>query len=164
MNRSNWIPAALAAITAAILPACDLVVLPEIKPGVTTGGEVRAKMGNPGFEFTNNDGTVTWEYTRQPAGVHCYMITLGPDQVVRKLEQVLNESNYAKAREGMTRDQIRRLLGKPANRMVFDNLREEVWEWHIEGMPHNELTYFNVHFDTGSGLVKKAGKRVEVRG
>ena len=164
MNRSNWIPAALAAITAAILPACDLVVLPEIKPGVITGGEVRAKMGNPGFEFANDDGTVTWEYTRQPAGVHCYMITLGPDQVVRKLEQVLNESNYAKAREGMTRDQIRRLLGKPANSTVFDNLREEVWEWHIEGMPHNELTYFNVHFDTGSGLVKKAGKRVEVRG
>ena len=31
-------------------------------------------------------------------------------------------------------------------------------------MPHNELTYFNVYFDTGSGLLKKAGKRVEVRG
>ena len=55
-------------------------------------------------------------------------------------------------------------IGKPANKMVFDNLREEVWEWHIEGMPHNELTWFNVYFDTGSGLVKKAGKRVEIRG
>ena len=162
--KTNWISAALAAISAAILPACDIVILPEIKPGITTAVEVRAKMGNPGFEFRNEDGTVTWEYTRQPAGVHCYMITLSADQVVRKLEQVLNESNYAKAREGMTREQIRRLLGKPANKMVFDNLGEEVWEWHIEGMPHNELTWFNVYFDTGSGLVKKAGKRVEIRG
>jgi len=164
MKKTHWISAALATITAAILPACDLVVLPEIKPGITTAVELRAKMGNPGFEFTNDDGTVTWEYTRQPAGVHCYMITLGPDQVVRKLEQVLNEGNYAKAREGMTRDQIRRLLGKPANRMVFDNLREEVWEWKIEGVPPNQPTFFNVHFDTGSGLVKKAGKRVEAVG
>ncbi len=164
MKKTHWISAALAAITAAILPACDIVVLPEIKPGVTTAVEVRAKMGNPGFEFTNDDGTVTWEYTRQPAGVHCYMITLGPDQVVRKLEQVLNEGNYAKAREGMTRDEIRRLLGKPANRMVFDNLREEVWEWKIEGVPANQPTFFNVHFDTGSGMVKKAGKRVEAVG
>ena len=121
-------------------------------------------MGNPALEFTNDDGTVTWEYTRQPAGVHCYMITLGPDQVVRKLEQVLNESSYAKAREGMTRDQVRRLLGKPANKMVFDNLREEVWEWKIEGVPPNQPTFFNVYFDTGSGLVKKAGKRVEAVG
>ena len=164
MKKTNWVAAALAAIAGAILPACDIVVLPEIKPGITTGVEVRAKMGNPGFEFRNNDGTVTWEYTRQPAGVHCYMITLSADQVVQKLEQVLNDSNYARAREGMSRDQVRRLLGKPANKMVFDNLHEEVWEWHIEGMPHNELTYFNVYFDTGSGLVKKAGKRVEIRG
>jgi hypothetical protein len=164
MKKTNWISAALAAISAAILPACDIIVLPEIKPGITTGVEVRAKMGNPGFEFRNEDGTVTWEYTRQPAGVHCYMITLGPDQVVRKLEQVLNESSYAKAREGMTRDQVRRLLGKPANKMVFDNLREEVWEWKIEGVPPNQPTFFNVYFDTGSGLVKKAGKRVEAVG
>ena len=164
MKKTNWISAALAAISAAILPACDIIVLPEIKPGITTGVEVRAKMGNPGFEFRNEDGTVTWEYTRQPAGVHCYMITLGADQVVRKLEQVLNESNYPKAREGMTRDQIRRLLGKPANKMVFDNLREEVWEWHIEGTPHNEETYLNVFFDTSSGLLKKAGKRVAMKG
>jgi uncharacterized protein (DUF2126 family) len=87
-----------------------------------------------------------------------------PSQLWADLEQVLNDANYAKAREGMDRNQIRRLLGKPANIMVFDNLREEVWEWKIEGMPHTELTWFNVYFDTGSGRVKKAGKRVEVRG
>ena len=67
-------------------------------------------MGNPGYEFGNDDGSVTWEYTRQPSGVHCYMITLGPDRIVQKLEQVLNDANYAMAREGMDRDQIRRLL------------------------------------------------------
>ena len=121
-------------------------------------------MGNPGFEFRNEDGSVTWEYSRQPAGVHCYMITLGPDQIVRSLDQVLTEANFAKAREGMTRDQIRRLLGRPASSVVFDNLHEEVWEWHIEGTPHNEETYLDIFFDTSSGLLKKAGKRVAMKG
>jgi hypothetical protein len=164
MKPSNWISAAIAAIATAILPGCDTAVLQEIKPGITTAVEVRARMGNPGFEFRNEDGSVTWEYTRQPAGVHCYMITIGADQIVRKLDQVLTEANYAKAREGMTRDQVRRLLGRPANSVVFDNLREEIWEWKIEGTPHNEETYFNAHFDTGSGLLKKAGKRVAMKG
>jgi outer membrane protein assembly factor BamE (lipoprotein component of BamABCDE complex) len=164
MKTRNWIAAAVAAIATAILPGCDSAALYEIKPGITTAAEVRAKMGNPGYEFRNEDGSVTWEYTRQPAGVHCYMVTIGTDQIVRQLDQVLTDANYARAREGMNRVQIRRLLGKPANIMVFDNLREEVWEWRIEGMPHNELTWFNVYFDTGSGLLKKAGKRVEVRG
>jgi hypothetical protein len=62
MTLTQRIAAAATAILA-LLPACDLVVLPEIKPGITTGVEVRAKMGNPGFEFRNEDGTVTWEYT-----------------------------------------------------------------------------------------------------
>jgi hypothetical protein len=30
-------------------------------------------------------------------------------------------------------------------------------------MPHNEETYLNVFFDTGSGLVSKAGKRVAMK-
>jgi hypothetical protein len=162
MKSTNWITAAIAAI-ATILPGCDSFVLQDIKPGVTTAVEVRANMGNPGYEFRNEDGGVTWEYTRQPSGVHCYMISFGPDQIVQKVDQVLNETNYAKVQAGMSRDEIRRLLGKPARVETFNNLREEVWEWRIEGVPHNEETYFNVFFDTDSGLVKKAGKRVAMK-
>jgi len=163
MKLPAWITAAASAVCAA-LPGCDLLLTQDIRPGVTTADEVRARMGPPGFEFRNDDGSVTWEYTRQPAGVHCYMVTLGPDRIVSRFEQVLNDANYARAREGMERNAIRRLLGQPGRIEVFDNLREEVWEWRIEGTPHNEVTYFNVHFDTGTGLVKRAGKRVEMKG
>jgi hypothetical protein len=164
MKMTRWISAAVSAIATALLPACDLVVLPEIKPGITTAREVLARMGNPGYEFSNEDGSVTWEYTRQPSGVQCYMITLGPDRIVQKFEQVLNDANFLNARVGMTKEQIRRLFGQPARVQVFDNLREEVWEWKVEGMPPNQPTFFNVYFDTGSGLVKKAGKRFESLG
>ena len=45
-----------------------------------------------------------------------------------------------------------------------DNLGEEIWEWRIEGTPPMDETYFMVHFDLGSGGVKKTSKRVVQRG
>ena len=164
MKLPTWISAAASAIVAAALPACDYVNLKEIKPGVTTQADVRSRMGEPGFIHWNDDGTATWEYARQPNGSSCYMITFGQDHVVAKVEQVLNDANYAKVRVGMSKDDIRRLLGAPGSKQTFDNLREEIWEWRIEGTPPMDETYFMVHFDTDNGGVKKTSKRVAVKG
>jgi hypothetical protein len=74
---------------------------------------------------------------------------------------VLNEASYGLLRPGMSKDDVRRRYGQPARKQVFANLREEIWEWRIEGeMPLDE-TYFMVHFDTGHGAVKKSSKRIE---
>ena len=164
MKLPTWISAAASAIVAAALPACDYVNLKEIKPGVTTQADVRSRMGEPGFIHWNDDGTATWEYARQPNGSSCYMITFGQDHVVARVEQVLNDANYAKVRVGMSKDDIRRLLGAPGSKQLFDNLREEIWEWRIEGVPSTEETYFMVHFDTGHGVVKKTSRRVAMKG
>lgn len=164
MKLPTWITTAATAIVATALPACDYVNMQEIKVGLTTQAEVRARMGEPGFVHWNDDGTATWEYARQPNGSSCYMITFNKDQIVSKLEQVLNDANYAKVREGMSKDDIRRLLGAPGSKVMFNNLHEEIWEWRIEGMPAMDETYFMVHFDTGHGGVKKTSKRVQQRG
>lgn len=164
MTLSQWISTAATAIASALLPACDSVVLQEIKPGVTTAAEVRSRLGNPGAEFTNPDGSVTWEYTRQPQGVDCYMITLNREQIVVSMDQVLNDTNYAAVGEGMSQPEILRLLGTPASKVVYNNLQEEILEWRIRGMTASEETYFNAHFDLSSGLLKKAGKRVAQHG
>lgn len=164
MSQTGFFAAIVSAIAAALLPACDAVNLPQIQPGVTTAAEVEQRMGEPGFRFSNDDGTVTWEYSRQPMGVHCYMISFDRSQVVSRVEQVLDDEHYAQARPGMSHDQIRRLLGAPGSRTVFNNLREEVWEWRIQGMPPMDETYFMVHFDTDSGMVKKTSRRVEAKG
>ena len=164
MNFKAWISALFAALAAALLPACDIVNLPKIKPGVSTAAEVRARMGEPGMVHWNDDGTATWEYARQPNGSNCYMITFGQDHVVAKVEQVLNDANYAKVRIGMSKDDIRRLLGAPGSKQVFNNLGEEIWEWRIEGMPPMDETYFMVHFEIDNGGVKKTSKRVAPKG
>ncbi|PKO38417.1 MAG: hypothetical protein CVU33_08815 [Betaproteobacteria bacterium HGW-Betaproteobacteria-6] len=160
MKFSAWITAAASAVIA-VLPGCDYVNLQEMKPGITTQAEVRARMGDPGFVHWNDDGTATWEYARQPNGTSCYMISFNSNQVISKIEQVLNEANYGKVRVGMSKDDIRRLFGAPARKQLFDNLGEEIWEWRIEGVPPMEETWFMVHFDTENGGVKKTSKRVE---
>lgn len=164
MNLPAWLAATAAAVGAAILPACDAINLREFKPGVSTAAEVRARMGEPGAEFRNADGTVTWEYNRQPNGTECHMLTFGPDQVLLKIEQVLNEANFAKIHAGLDKDEVRRRLGRPGSKAVYERLREEVWEWRIAGTLPTEETYFHVHFDADSGLVKKTSRRVEQKG
>lgn len=164
MKLPAWITTAATAIVAAALPACDYVNMQEIRPGITTQAEVRSRMGEPGFVHWNDDGTATWEYARQPNGTNCYMITFGSNQVVSNVEQVLNDGNFTRVREGMSKDDIRRLFGAPASKVVFANLNEEIWEWRIEGMPPMEETYFAVHFDTHHGGVRKTSKRVQQKG
>lgn len=164
MNLPAWLSAAATTLIAAVLPACDFINLPEIKPGRTTANEVRQRLGEPGAQYANADGSVTWEYDRQPNGIHCYMITIGPDQIVRALDQVLTENNFAKAAAGMTKTEIRRLYGRPGSIQTFPNLHQEVWEWRIEGTPPMDETYFMVHFDRDSGLLLKTSKRVATKG
>ncbi|MDE2441112.1 MAG: hypothetical protein KGP14_08810 [Betaproteobacteria bacterium] len=164
MKLPVWISAAVSAFVATLRPAGDYVNLKKIKPGVTTQTEVLSRMGKPGFIHWNDDGIGIWEYTRQPNGSSCYMISIGPDQVVRQVEQVLNEANYAKVRMGMSKDDIRRRFGIPASKQTFNNLHEEIWEWRIEGLAPLDETYFMVHFDADTGGVKKTATRVEMKG
>ncbi|MCL2346572.1 MAG: outer membrane protein assembly factor BamE [Desulfobulbus sp.] len=164
MTKPGLFATLVSLLTAALLPACDAINLPQIQPGITTAAEVLERMGEPGYRYDNDDGTATWEYSRQPNGVHCYMISFDRQQVVSRLDQVLNDANYARVQPGMSREQIRRLLGAPGSRTTFRNLGEEVWEWRIEGMPVMDETYFMVHFDTATGLVKKTSRRVEAKG
>lgn len=164
MTKARFFATLATALASALLPACDVVNLPQIRPGETTAGEVLERMGEPGFRHRNGDGTATWEYSRQPAGVHCYMISFDDQQVVARFEQVLGDAYFARVRPGMRQDEIRRLLGAPATRTVFDNLGEEIWEWHVEGTLPTDETYFMVHFDTHHGTVKKSSQRVQPKG
>lgn len=164
MKLPEWMGIAGATVVAAVLPACDFVNLQELKPGVSAAAEVRSRMGNPAQEYRNADGTVTWEFNRQPNGIDCYMITIGPDQIMQKIEQVLTEANLAKVVAGMDRDEIRRLLGGPGSKTTYRNTNEEVWDWRVKGMIPTEEAHFHVHFDAATGLVKTTSRRVEVRG
>lgn len=144
------------ALTTLALPGCDYVALKELKPGVSTAREVRARMGPPNHEWPNEDGSVTWEYSRQPQGVECFMLTLGPDQVLRGIEQVLTAANFARIERGMTRLEVQRRLGRPARAEFFQLKQEEVWSWLTDHRMPGQRVYFVVTFDAGGRVVGSA--------
>jgi outer membrane protein assembly factor BamE (lipoprotein component of BamABCDE complex) len=145
------------------LGGCKPYGLAQIQPGVTTDAEVRQWLGEPGMEWRNEDGSVTLEYSGQPAGTQCHMITVGPDRIVRSVEQVLNERNFARIKAGMVREEVQRIIGRPANTQFFALSQERVYNWNVDGGPTiTDPVFFTVHFDT-SGHVTRTSMNVQYR-
>jgi outer membrane protein assembly factor BamE (lipoprotein component of BamABCDE complex) len=91
------------------------------------------------------------------------MITIGADGVLRAIDQVLNERGFARIERGMTGNDVRRILGKPASRQYFELSRETVWNWRIESQPPSDPMFFTVHFNT-DGRVVKTSRNIDYRG
>ena len=147
--------ALLSGLLAAFLPACDVVNLDKLKPGVTTMAQTREIMGEPTMEWQDPDGSVTWEYPRTPNGIVNYMMDFGPDKILRAVRQVLTEENFSSVYQGMTREQIRRLLGQPASEEYYSLKKEYVWDWKIKSESGYNY-FFDVYFDE-AGYVIRSG-------
>lgn len=145
------------------LGGCERYLMSDIRPGVTTRGEVQEHMGSPGIEWRNEDGTLVWEYSMQPEGTTCYQLTIDAMGVVQRVEQVLTEANMARIVPGMSAEQVRRLIGKPARKQYFSLKKETAWDWFIGRNAALERRYFNVFFDP-TGAVVRTGEQVELGG
>jgi hypothetical protein len=131
--------------------ACDLKRINELEQGVSTEAEVREKFGEPAAIYTEEDGTRTLEYPRQPAGQINYMITIDAEGKMGAMRQVLKTTNFAKIQLGWDKTQVRRLLGKPAKIQRFDLKKEEIWDWRFSDGQESKI--FSVSFDL-EGRVK----------
>src|SRR5436309_4277210 len=116
--------------------------------------QVQAKLGAPETIRKNADGSEVWEYPRGPLGVETYMVTLGSDRVVREVRQVLSDETISKLHVGMSRDEVRRLLGRPRDISFSDLNDEEIWSWRYRewGVRNMELY---AQFDRPTGVLKK---------
>lgn len=147
--------ALLCSLLAALgLPGCDRAALQELQPGVSTAREVKERMGPPNYEWHNEDGSVTWEFSRQPEGTECFMATIGPDQVLRSIEQVLNDASFERIQPGMTPQEVQRRLGKPARKEYFELKQEHVWSWLIDRRMPGQKVYFTVSFNADGRVVR----------
>jgi len=119
--------------------------------------QVQAKLGAPETIRKNADGSEVWEYPGGPLGRQTYMVTLGSDRAVQEVHQVLNDEYFSRVHAGMSRDEVRRLLGRPGEIMVFGARDEEVWSWRYQ---QQNPMFFNVLFDRTAGTVR-AIQRIE---
>ena len=121
--------------------------------------QVQAKLGVPETVRKNADGSEVWEYPGGPLGRQTYMVTLGSDRAVREIHQVLGDEYFSRVRAGMSRDEVRQLLGKPGEVMMFSARNEEVWTWRYQ---EQNPMFFNVLFDRSAGTVRSSQRLEEI--
>ncbi len=144
----------LALLLPALLAAC--ASFSAVNPG-SSARKVETLMGAPANVWKDADGSEVWEYPRGPFGVETYMVTLGPDRAVREVRQVLSDEYISKLHVGMSRDEVRRLLGKPRD-IGYSGLNdEEIWSWRYResGVRNMELY---VQFDRPTGTLKSISR------
>jgi len=154
----RWL-AGLASLLA-LLGGCDERRAAQLQVGVSTEAQVRAAFGAPQAVHDEPGGGRTFEYSRQPEGQTCFMITLGPDGVMTALQQVLAPAYFARVRSGMSREDLRRLLGRPAKVWEFPLKREIVWDWRWNDGGQNRV--FSATFDW-EGRLQHAGSGPDPR-
>jgi len=121
--------------------------------------QVQARMGKPETVRKGTDGSQIWEYPTGPAGRQTYMVGIGPDRQVREVRQVLSEPYFAKVTSGMSREEVRNILGRPGDVWQFPARNEEVWSWRYQEI--NPM-FFNVMFDRTSGTVRTVQRQEEI--
>jgi hypothetical protein len=140
LMRTRLITALLSSLL--LLAACDRAA--KLEEGVSTEVEVRKEFGEPVTVTVLPDGSRIMEYPRQPEGWTNWLITIGPDGKMNSLRQLLNSDNFARVKPGLTQNEVRTLLGRPAKMVPYALKNEEVWDWRFK--PQNESKLFSVTF------------------
>ena len=144
----------LVVLVAMALAGCDPQRVEKLEEGVSTEVEVRKQFGDPVTITTGPDGSRTLDYPRQPEGWTNYGITIGPDGKMSSLRQLLTADNFARVRPGLSQQDVRQLLGRPARMQRLELKRQDVWEWRFK--PVNESRLFRVTFDSDGRVLETA--------
>ncbi|HDR9483481.1 lipoprotein [Burkholderia aenigmatica] len=132
----------------------DNVAFGSLQRGVSTVDDVLRAAGKPEMVRQNEDGSQRYEYPRGPFGTSTYMLDFGPDGRLMSITQALSAENIAKVVPGMTKDDVRQLLGKPTSVSQYALSHEEVWSWHwAEGGVSGDAM-FNAHFSPDGIVIR----------
>ncbi len=129
-----------------------------------TEAETIAAHGQPVRRWANADGTTTLEYSTQPGGTICMMVTVDAAGRVLRQADALTVENLARVSVGMTREEVSHMLGRHRTVEYFPRLREEVWDWNIDNSTGPGIaTLFNVHFIDGK-VARTSQTYIHIRG
>ena len=103
-----------------------------LQVGVSTGADVRRIMGEPATICPLPAGGENWVYPRGPAGLQTFDAHIDKDGVLRRLENVLQDSGFATVVAGKsTKDDVRCVFGPPILETYFKARRELVWDYRF---------------------------------
>ena len=132
----------LLATTLALLGACAAVQVPRPTAGQSEA-EVIARLGPPTGRYTLPAGGQRLEYATGPYGRTTWMVDLDSAGKVTGSFQALTEANFMKVRDGMPRDEVLRMLGRPADQ-AGEYMNRQTWSWRY---PTYECLWARITFE-----------------
>jgi hypothetical protein len=125
----------------------------ELERGKSTANDVIAEKGKPAMEVKRPNGEQWLYFTKYPFGRTVQVATLGPDGVLRGIEERLTKENIYSIKAGMREQEVRELLGPP--RQITPNKRMKTTEWEYPWLEAaKEKRIFWVSFSTEGVVVK----------
>ena len=109
----------MAAILALVLGGCASYSGYGLRPGASTQAQVLETMGRPALQLPEPGGGRELIYPRGPLGTQTFIAHVGPDGVLRGIDQVLDDDHFRAIHEGMTREQVLHVIGPPGETMRF---------------------------------------------
>ena len=151
---------------ALFLSACAGYGGSNLKPGVDTVPAVIASMGEPAMRWKEADGREQLAYPRGPAGTQTFMVFMGADGRLQRIEQVLDSEYFARIEHGKsTMSDVLKVLGpSPSQWVSYFKARDElVWSWRFCDS-WSFMAFFDVMFDASTGVVRSTSQRPDLSG
>ena len=95
---------------------------------------IRDRRTPPSGTYPLPDGGVRYEYARGPFGKHTYMVDFDKDAKLVRQEQVLTENTFARVREGMTRDEVLFMIGRPSEEKRLGWQKRMLWSYRYDAI------------------------------
>ena len=121
----------------ALLAGCASYSGSGLVPGRSSAAEVEALMGAPALRLARPGGGEEWYYPRGGRmGWDTYAVGIGPDGVMRAIEQRRTVENVARLEPGVaTMKDAQALLGPPFEVTRFPRMKRTDWGYRIHEAP-----------------------------
>ena len=137
----------------ALLAGCASFNGSSLVPGASTAAQAEALMGPPAQQLSLPNGDTAIYFSRLPQGRAMYVVTVGPDGVMKSIEQRLTPQNLTRLVPGTwTSKEVRELFGPPGNSVRFARQQREVWSYRY--YPDYERRIIHVQF-SDDGVVRE---------
>lgn len=116
----------------ALLAACGSVGPQTLRVGPgQTEAEMLAAMGTPTGRYPLPNGAQRVEYAKGPMGKVTFMFEVDSSGRIKSAENVLTRQHFGKVQPNMSKDEVRRILGRPGE-VQREYLNKETWSWRYE--------------------------------
>ena len=152
INLQRRLPAAAMAALFASATGCTFLA-PGLSPPGTSIEQVRGSGRTPNGEYELPGGGRRLEFAQGSFGRETYMMNFDAKGILQSSEQVLTRANLLTIGPGMSAQEVRMRIGRPANVMRVSRQKLQVWNYRFAG---GDCEWYQVSV-SDAGPVTEAG-------